>query len=218
MQRTTGRTLIYLAGVPFAAIASPGFAAEEDTQLWTSITLVHALGDGLDGSLELSPRFRGNAAGGEQFVTRALIDYRLTPAITPGASIAYIEYGGGREFRAHQQVNIAAGRLSFRTRVEERFFDGADRMELRLRQRVQMTFPLDADTALAASGEVLGIVRPRSKGGDKRIEQWRASLTARRNLAPGLSGGLGYLLIVAPRKGRPDRISHVPQVTIAWRI
>ena len=218
MPRTTGYGLICIAGALLAASASPAIAADEDTQLWTTVTAMHTLAQGLEGSFELSPRLRSDEAGGDQLLTTALLDYRIAPSVTLGGGVAYLEYSGGDELRTLQQLSVSAGRLSFRTRLEERFVEGAERMEMRLRQRVQMTFPLDEDTALTAAGEVFGTVRPRSRDGEARVEQWRASLLLRHGLAPGLTGGLGYLLVVAPRKGAPDRLSHVPQVTLAWRI
>ena len=225
MPHTTGlplpsvaRRLIAACGILLLwALPGAASAAEEDVQLWTPLVVQHAPSEELDLSLEVTPRFSGGPGGSDLILFRGNADYRLSPTVTIGGGGGYFEFAGGSEIRPHQQIILSSGRVSARTRLEERFFDGADRMELRLRQSLQTSFPLQAGTSLSASGEALVRVRSRTRGEDARLDQLRFTLALSQSLAPGLTARGGYLLIVAPRDG-PDRISHVPLIGLNWRL
>ena len=217
MNRTTGLRLF--CAVLAAAILplGPARATEDDTQFWVVGTIVGEPAEDLTAALEINPRFRGATVGDDLLQTRATLDYRLSPAVAVGAGLLYAEFQGGNETRTHQQVNIRAGQVQFRTRLEERFFAGADRMELRLRQRVQATFPLGEGTAFVTSGEMYSILRSRRNDGDAKVDQWRAQFALQHSLGAGVTGAVGYLLILVPRDG-PNRVSHVPQIGLTVRL
>jgi hypothetical protein len=134
-----------------------------------------------------------------------------------GGGLAYAEFDAGNEWRPFQQVVVRSGALTFRTRLEQRFFSGADRMELRLRQRVQAGFPLAEDTTFTVAGEVLGTLQSRNSGQDAQVEQWRAQLALRHRALPNLEAMAGYQLFLTPRVGRDDRLSHIPQIALILR-
>ncbi|MBC7158606.1 MAG: DUF2490 domain-containing protein [Porphyrobacter sp.] len=217
MKRTTGFSALR-SGAPmlvgWAFIASPAQATPEDTQLWFVVSAAVPLDQGIVANLEASPRLR---QGADQLLTRANVDVRLSEAVSVGAGGAYVEFAGGYELRPHQQVTISAGPLAFRTRVEQRFFDGAPRTEWRLRQRVAASLPLSGRTALTGSAEVLYIARPQHPAEEARVDSWRAIAGVQQRLSPHLVAGLNYLLLLSPREGAPDRLSHVPQVTLTFR-
>jgi len=218
MSRTTGFALLPVALVLAAAPVGPAHAAQEDTQFWTILTLEGALAEDVSASLELNPRLRSGKVGGELVQMRVSVDYRLTPSIAVGGGALYSEFSDGHEFRPHQQVTFSTGRFSFRTRLAERFFDDADRMEIRLRQRIQAIFALAERTSMAASGEGYFILRSRRAGGAAQVDQWRANLTLRQKVGSDVTGTLGYLLILAPMKSQPDRLSHVAQIGLSLRL
>ena len=218
MRHTTGFALSW-AAIPLSL--SPlcaARAAQEDTQLWTTAAVTIPMTDELQTGLEISPRFRSDAAGGYETLGRIVVDDKLSQAVTLSAGAAYLDYSSGHEFRPQQQMLLTRGALSFRTRVEERFFSGADRMEVRLRERVQASFALPAAMTFSVAGEVLGIVRSRNRGGDARLDQWRAQVSVRRKLSKRVDLTAGYLFIYAPIEGRADKISHVPQLSLTARI
>jgi hypothetical protein len=216
MQTATGLRLALAAGCAALLHATPAWASDEDTQLWLYLNSVLPVGKSATATLELSPRFR---EGGDQFLTRGTLEFKLTPAISLGGGAAYVANGGAPdEFRPHQQLTIAAGPLAFRTRVEERFFDGADRMQLRLRQRIQLSEPVAQDTKLSLSAELLYIARTESRTSEPRIDNWRFTAAVQHRFAKHIDGTLGYLLVYSPRAGRPDKVSHVPQVTLTARL
>jgi hypothetical protein len=216
MQTATGLCLALAAGCAAALHAAPAQASDADTQLWLYFNTVVPVSKAATATLEMSPRFR---EGGDQFLTRGTLDFKLTPAISLGGGAAYVaNHGAPDEFRPHQQLTITAGPLALRTRMEERFFQGADRMQLRLRQRVQLSEPVATDTKLTVSGELLYIARTENRTTDPRVDSWRFNAAVQHRFATHIDGTLGYLLIYSPRAGKPDKLSHVPQVTLTARL
>jgi len=212
MRQTTAICLALAAAVA----AFPACAEQQDTQLWLYFNTVVPVATNANATFELSPRFR---EGGDQFLTRGTVDFKVAPGLSLGGGTAYGEnHGGADEFRTHQQLTLTAGPLAFRTRVEERFFTGADRMQLRLRQRIQLTEPVARDTRLSLAGEVFYIARPENRTSDARVESWRGSASLQHRFSKHVEGTLGYLLLYAPRAGKPDKLSHVPQLTLTARL
>jgi hypothetical protein len=121
------------------------------------------------------------------------------------------------EIRPHQQITFVEGRFEFRTRLEERFFDGADRVELRLRQRVQYNQPLGNGWRGSVGGEWLGLLQGRNSGQGASTEQWRAQAGVAYRINDKLDVGANYWLIIAPGGDRPARYSHIPQAVLIWR-
>ena len=214
MDRTTGQILA-LAGACAALSAAPVRAAAEDVQLWITESATVPLSEGVDGSVDVSERFREN---GEQLLTRGMVEFRLSDVAVAGGGAAYvITENSAEEVRPHQQLTLTFGKLAFRSRVEERFFDGADRMELRLRQKVTLTQPLSKSLKAGLAGELLYIAQSRDAGDVAHVDQWRANATLAHKLSPVLEGTLGYLMIFQPRDGGPDKLSHVAQVSISYK-
>ena len=118
--------------------------------------------------------------------------------------------------RPYQQLTLKAGQFDFRSRIEERFYDGADRMALRFRQRARFRQKLADQTTGFLSGELLYQLRDRNEGGPERIDQWRinAGLTQRVGDVE-LTGG--YLFQIRPRDNGNTRHTHVAQVGLAYR-
>jgi len=219
MRQTTGFSALRraLLAVPaaFTLWAVPARAANEDTQLWLYFNGVVPLKDDATATFEISPRVR--EAEGDVLLTRATVDIPAADWATVGAGGAYIEFAGGRELRAHQQVTLTAGPLAFRTRVEQRFFEGEPRAQLRLRQRVATSVRLAERTSLTGSAELLYIARTENPEDEARVDSWRALAGVQQRLSPNLTLGLNYLLMLSPRENAPDRLSHVPQVTLVFR-
>jgi hypothetical protein len=218
MFRTTSFARPFAAGGLLAIVAaSPACATEEDTQFWTTFAVAAPVAPRLDTLIEISPRARSAEVGEDQLVTRLFVDYRLTPRLTVGGGLGYVEAGDSREWRTHQQLLVNTGPLTFRTRLEERMFNGADRLELRLRQRVQLGVPLTERLSVSGAAEMLALVQTRNSGEDARIESWRALFTLRQRITRQIEASAGYLLILAPREGGEDRLSHVPQIAFTLR-
>jgi len=212
MNRTTAFSAT-LAALAFAAV--PAGAADEDVQVWIGESATAPLSPDIHGTLDLSQRFREN---GDQRLVRGTAEFRLSPHVVIGGGAAYVStLDAADEFRPHQQLTLTYGALALRTRIEERFFDHADRMELRLRQRAGVTVPVSRRLKAGLAGELLYIARSQNSGKGAYVDQWRANATLARHLAADLEGTLGYLAIYQPRAGGADRLSHVAQFTLTLR-
>jgi hypothetical protein len=192
---------------------TPARAAQEDVQLWVFLNAVVPVDDGVAATLEVSPRSR---EGTDQLLLRGSVDVQLSPHASVGGGVAWVDFAGGREFRPHQQVQLTYGPVQFRTRVEERFFAGADRAQVRLRQRVQVTTPVADGVNAVGLIELLYNARPEVRTQSARIDSWRGSLAATWRASRHVELGAGYLAIYSPRAGR-DRLAHVPQLRLTVR-
>jgi hypothetical protein len=130
--------------------------------------------------------------------------------------MSLFQTGAVSEYRPHQQFRYTTGGLDLRTRFEQRWFDGADRVELRIRQRVQYTRAIAPRLEAFGSAEWFGIVQSRRDGGRRGTEQIRAIAGLAYQVSDRLDIAPSYLFQITPRPGRPDAISHVPQLTLNW--
>jgi hypothetical protein len=211
MSRTTAFS-VSLAVLAFTAF--PARAADEDIQLWIGESVSAPLSAAVQGTLDLSQRFR---EGGNQHLARGTAEFRLSPHAVIGGGVAYVStLGAADEFRPHQQVTLTYGPLALRTRIEQRFFDHAERVELRLRQRIGVTVPVSHRLKAGFAGELFYIAQSQDVGKGAHVDQWRANATLARHLASDLEGTLGYLAILSPRDG-PAKLSHVVQVSVTLR-
>jgi hypothetical protein len=181
--------------------------------VWTYLGADIPLADNLTLDLETSPRWREESV--DVVESQATLEVDVSPSVTLGAGAHYVEFAGGREIRPHQRMAIKAGPLRFRTQLEQRFFQGADRMQFRLRQRVATGVPLDDRTELKGSVELFYILRTEDRADDPRVDNWRFIVGVDRQLSEKLTLGVGYLLMYAPRGGGPGRLSHVPQLGLS---
>ncbi|MFC3097787.1 DUF2490 domain-containing protein [Alteraurantiacibacter palmitatis] len=206
------------AGLLALLYPAPALATRDDGQLWFILSGVVPLDDGVSATLEASPRLRENA---DQLLLRGHVDVRVAQGLDAGGGAAWVEQAGGHEFRVHQQMQWTDGPLQLRTRVEQRFFAGADRAQLRLRQRVQLTLPVAARLRGVANAELFYIAVPENRVQSARVDSWRLNLMANYRLSPRAELGAGYLAIYAPRPGPgpagADRLSHVPQIRLTLR-
>lgn len=214
MPRTTAFSAV-LPVLTLAFVASPASAADEDFQVWISESFSAPLSEDATGTLDLSQRIRDS---GDQLLLRGTAEFRLSDIAVIGGGAAYVStIDGADELRPHQQLTLTFGPLALRTRVEERFFQDADRMELRLRGKATVSLPLSHRLKAGLAGELFYTAQSQNSGEGARLEQWRANATLARHLADDLEVTLGYLAILAPRHGEPNRLSHVAQVSLTLK-
>lgn len=142
--------------------ATPARAAD-DEQVWAGVSTAMPVAHDVSLQGEMSYRFR---EGDDLFLTRGTLDWKMADGVTLGGGMAFAQVASTSEYRPFQQITLSTGPLSFRTRLEERIFDSADRAQLRLRQKVQLTLPVAKATKAALSGEWLYIARSQVPGSD----------------------------------------------------
>ncbi|WDA41138.1 DUF2490 domain-containing protein [Erythrobacter sp. BLCC-B19] len=217
MTRTPMRIASLLAAMVAAWQPSIALADNDDTQLWQFVFLTGDLDKDTRLTVDATQRWREDARGGEQQTLRVTLEQTVAEGVRIGAGGAVFDAGGNTELRPHQQIIFTEGRFEFRTRLEERFFDGADRMELRLRQRVQYNQPLGDGWRASVGGEWLGLLQGRNSGQGASTEQWRAQAGIAYKISDKLEIGANYWLLAFPRGGLPARYTHVPQTVLTYR-
>ncbi|CAD7336730.1 hypothetical protein SPHS6_01164 [Sphingobium sp. S6] len=110
-----------------AACATPAAAATEESQAWITESLVVTATPADTITLDLSQRFRRDSSNGEQQTARILIDHRIAKGVQIGGGIAFFHSEPEQELRFFQQATFTRGIFLARTRMEQRFFDTADR-------------------------------------------------------------------------------------------
>jgi hypothetical protein len=211
------RIATLLAALACAWQPSKAWAQDEDVQLWHFFNLTGDLDQDTRLTIDASQRWREEARGGDQQTLRFTIEQAVAKGVRIGGGAMVLEADGNTELRPHQQIVWTRGRFEARTRLEERFFDGADRMELRLRQRVQYNQPLGDGWRASVAGEWLGLLQSRHADQGASTEQWRAQAGIVYRITKRLDLGANYWLLVFPRGGQPARTTHVPQTVATYR-
>ncbi|OHC93564.1 MAG: hypothetical protein A3H25_07110 [Sphingomonadales bacterium RIFCSPLOWO2_12_FULL_63_15] len=210
-----------MIAVSVLAMPLPVHAATQDSQAWLTemVTIKASPADII--TIDSSQRARSDSrSGGEQFLSRIAIDHRIAPAVQLGGGFAYLKSEADEELRLFQQVTLAKGIWIARTRMEQRFFDTVDAPVWRLRQRLQASVPIDAakQWTVVAATEIffhLNRGRPSDKTG---LATMRQQIGLRHPIAKGVDAQLLYMRQQNFRDGRPDVVSHVPWLTLSWRI
>ena len=131
-------------------LGAPLKAQEADSELWTNFALKVPTSEKFSYGGDVG--FRQTLSEGDlkQFLIRPSVTYRLNPIFALGGALAYFKtYSANavnlNEFRIHQEINMnwpdfGFARLSFRLRLEERFFTNEqliDDFNLRVRLLAQ---------------------------------------------------------------------------------
>jgi hypothetical protein len=212
------RFAMLLAALAAAWQPSIARANPEDTQFWLNAIATGQIGEGTTLTLDATQRWRDDdEVGNDQQTIRVTVEQRVAENARLGGGIMLFDTAGLTEIRTHQQATFTLGRIEARTRLEQRFFDGADRMELRLRQRVTYNQPIAEDWRASAGVEWLGIVQSRRRDEGTSTEQWRFQAALVHRVSERLDVGAIYWLVSFPRGNRPERISHIPQAAITYR-
>jgi len=218
MTRRPIRFAVLLAATLAAWQPSKASAGEEDTQFWLNAIATGKVGEGTTLTVDATQRWRGDdEVGNDQQTIRVMVDQRVADNTRIGGGIMLFDTAGLTEIRTHQQVTFTLGRIEARTRLEQRFFDGADQMELRLRQRVTYNQPIAEGWRASAGVEWLGLVQSRNADEGSSTEQWRFQTAVIHRVTRNLDIGAIYWLVSFPRGERPERVSHIPQAVVTYR-
>ncbi|MBY0344602.1 MAG: DUF2490 domain-containing protein [Sphingomonadales bacterium] len=216
MTRMPMRFAMLLAATLAAWQPSKAQANPEDTQFWLVGFARGKVGEDIYLTVDTSYRWRDPEFGADQQTFRVSVEKALEDDIRIGGGMSLFQTGGVTEYRPHQQFRYARNGLDLRTRFEQRWFDGADRVELRIRQRVQYTREIAPRLEAFGSSEWFGIVQSRRSDGRRGTEQVRTIAGLAYRVNDRLDIAPSYMLQITPRAGGPDAISHVPQLTLNW--
>jgi len=218
MERARIRVAALIACCAAAWQPSIARAADENTQLWLIGAVRTDLGEDTHATLDGSLRLREDARGGDEKTIRLTLEQEIADNVLAGGGAGVWDTETGEtEVRIFQQLTITRGAFAARTRLEERIFDGADRVELRFRQRMQYTLELSGSVSASLDGEWLHLVQTRDRLGPQYRDQFRSRAAVTADLGNGLTAGIAYLAIYDQRGAARDRYAHVPQVSLDWR-
>ncbi len=217
MARSISHLATLLAALIVAWQPSKARADNEDVQLWQFVNVTGDLDKDTRLTIDATHRWREQARGDEQQTIRFTLEQTVAKGVRIGGGGAIFEAGGLTEIRPHQQVIVVSGGFEFRTRLEQRFFDGADRMEVRLRQRIHYNRPLGDGWRATVGGEWLGLLQSRNRDQGASTDQWRAQAGVAYRINKRLEVGANYWLLAFPRGARPARYTHVPQTVLTYR-
>lgn len=195
-------------------------AADEDFQIWLPLTLTARYTDSFGGFYEIQPRIGHDASDVTQLILRTSLDwhfarkwaaslgYGWTPTISPQFT---------DEHRLYQQLlyvsEAALGKLTSRTRFEQRWIENTSGTALRLRTLLRGQVPVTQDRGWSAIGWDEIFVNLDSVGGGPQagFDQNRFFLGVNRLLHPHASIDVGYQLqaINNAEPGLANRLNHI---------
>lgn len=197
--------------------ASPA-RADVDNQQWTLITLQKELTARWRAYFEVQPRFGEDASGTERLIVRPAIGYRLNDKVSIWQGYGWtplLEPSFADEHRVFQQLlfedKLGETSLINRTRLEERFIEGAGGASVRLRNMLRLAHPVSADKRWTVVGyhELFWNLNSTDTGPVSGFDQNRLFLGVSRQMNQELRVETGYLLnhINSPRTSDNRRLN-----------
>jgi len=192
--------------------------ADVDTQQWTLVTLQKELTPRWRAYFEVQPRFGEDASGTERLIVRPAIGYRLNSKVSIWQGYGWtplLEPSFADEHRVFQQLLFEDKRgevgIMNRTRLEERFIEGAGGTSVRLRNMLRLTHPISPDKRWLVVGyhELFWNLNSTDAGPVSGFDQNRLFLGVSRQVNPELRVETGYLLnhINSPRTSDNRRLN-----------
>lgn len=223
LHRSVKAGLMVLLSV--AVLPAPAHAADEDTQIWTALSASADLGTGAVITLEGQTRLTDGANRLGQYLIRPSIGLKLDQTTTVSIGYAFVHtdpLGPSRsnEHRIWQQLAFrVAGdgkgvTLTGRSRLEQRWLEGAGDMGWRFRQQFRMTGPLAGKVRAVVGTEVFISLDDTSWGQTKGLDRWRNSVGIAVPLNPAITVEPGYINQWVMRRG-PDRVHHIANVSLS---
>lgn len=216
-----------LAGMQL--VPQPALAADEDNAIWTQFVLSGPVSGRLGVFLYGESRFGQNASCLSQTVLAAGLG--LEPGHGYSLYAGYLQVNtftaagpGPTEHRLWQQATYPLGslerlRISGRTLLEQRWFDGFDDVGVRVLQNVRFSLPVTRGGRMQviAYGEGFFNFNNADPAVRMGVDQWRGFAGINLALGAGRSLEAGYFHQDIMRRGE-DRINHVAQLTFSQRL
>jgi hypothetical protein len=205
--------------LPLVFVATPALADPiEDTQLWGTVSASGSVHDNLLAQFESVSRAGSDISRVYQQELTAGLGYKLSNQASLyggyGIVVDFLEGKPDRtEHRPYQALTlnfgIGRGTLSTRTRLEERFFEGADDIGIRIRQQFRYSHPVSGKLSAFGTAEFFFALNDTDWGAKAGYERWRIGGGFRHPIAKKLNLDLGYLNQYAPKKNARDTMEHI---------
>ncbi|WP_300973481.1 DUF2490 domain-containing protein [Sphingomonas sp. LHG3406-1] len=205
-----------------ATFATPAMAEENRLEGWFEGSVVAKLDKKSFVEFETQQRARGSSNPiGDNQTYRVWLGTKVGKTTLTGG-IHRSKEGSTKETRLMQQASYPLGiaGLKGRTRLEQRFIDGADKTGWRLRQRVGVGVPLsreDGGWEFVATAEGFLTLRATSNGGQTGLTGLRTFLGMERSIGK-LDLSVGYTRQQNIRENAPDRVGHAPTLGLTFNL
>jgi len=209
-----------LLAAPFALVAMPAYAQQEDEQLWLQVNTNVPLARDLRVTLEQIARFSDRQDGLYQTEFGALLGFRATKNIEIG--FGYRRVGahngnrGAAEDRIRQQMVGTFGPVTTRFRVDERFSTRDSEVGFRIRPLIRYNHRLGTrGVALFVSHESFFLPNSTSWGQRSGYERMRNIVGVTLPLGRSASTDIGYLnQYRLGRDGAEGQVDHALSIQV----
>ncbi|EGF92474.1 hypothetical protein ABI_09110 [Asticcacaulis biprosthecium C19] len=197
----------------------PAYAADGDFQAWTSSTVSFATSDRVTLAVEGQARWTDDASRLGQALVRPSVSLKLGKTTSAAIGYAYVFTNPvgpaeSREHRLWQQLSYELGstdgglKVTARSRLEQRHFEGFGQTGWRLRQQVRATKPLDNKISVVAWSEVFVSVNETAWGQRKGLDRWRNAVGVNIPIKDNMTFEPVYIHQWVNRRDT-DRMDHV---------
>ncbi len=217
--RLSRSLLLLVAGLGLGLAPRPAAAIDGDTQLWNTQNFNFTVDSKWSANFEVQERWYGDISYFSLFIVRPSITYkwndRLSFTAGYGHFRSYDEDGRFQdENRIFQQaaIRLFGGKdqpaLTWRTRLEQRFFDGTNEPTWRLREQLRFTLPLVERVQGVYWTEAYWRLNTTERA-ESGLEQWRHFTGLNFEIHKKFTFEAGYMNVHTWR-ARGDTMDHVP--------
>jgi hypothetical protein len=203
-----------------ACLAAPAAATNDAAEVWMNPSVSFDLDQDTGLEIEAAKRLRDADDGrADTYFARLWLNQDVAENATlSGAIERRVNDGGSDETRLIQQLSTSHGYLRTRLRLEQRFVDGADRMGLRVRQRLGVSVPIDANERwkFKTDAELFLTLRSTSDGGDDGLTGLRTQIGVSYDISDRLTLSAAYLRQQDFDNSGPDTVGHAPIIGIEY--
>lgn len=203
-----------------ALVPAASFATDNATELWFNPSISFDVNADTGIEIETAQRFRGADDGrADTYFARLWLNQQVAKNATlSGAIEKRVNDGGSDETRLIQQLSTSHGILRTRLRLEQRFVNGADRAGLRIRPRLGVSLPIDADKRwkFKKDAELFVTLRSTSNGGDEGLTGLRTQTGVSYEISDNLTLSAAYLRQQDFDASRADRVGHAPIIGVEF--
>jgi len=194
-------------------------------QIWSTLSASTDVGSRGVVTMESQFRLTDEASRAGQYVLRPSIGLKLDPHTTVSLGYAYVHTdpvgpAESDEHRIWQQLTYRlAGdgkgpTITGRSRLEQRWVEGAPDMGWRFRQQLRLTTPLAGTVRAVAWSEAFFALDDTTWGQDGGFERWRNSVGLAVPVSRSITVEPGYINQWVPRPGR-DRLHHIANINMS---
>jgi hypothetical protein len=196
------------------ALTHAATGAADDTQLWSSVTLEHAVTPNVAVNFTTRARFDEDISHAKDLLVRPWLSVKATDGLSFGLGYDHIEpfpSDANPEDRVWQQLGFKLGifdlPVSGRIRLEERFLEDIDTIIFRSRWRLKLEIPIpDEDWYLSSFNEVFVNLNSDSDGPQSGFDQNRLFFGFGGKLSDRVKAEFGYQWVYERKRGEDENI------------